>query len=147
VDIDYGKYGIPDPPVDKRWEEMSEEEREITREYYNTTDFSKLIEAEGEWVLDEEPIYPYQTELDLGVVPISWDENTRYSVIDIRMIYDHELSIPDYHHLMDLVSDAVMEDFPCDLMSGSIKSGTDRELFPEAYDESEESNGTGQEKV
>lgn len=106
------------------------------REYYDTHDMSEEME-EGEWIYPE---IPYQLELDLGVVPIPWDENTRYSEISMKFIYDHELTTSEYNYLFDLVADALMEHFPCDFMSGKIRSGTDKELYPEAYDESEESD-------
>lgn len=140
---------IPEPPVvDKRWNEMTQEEQELMRDYYDSTDFSALMEKEGEWVdPNEDLLYPLQLELDLGVVPIPWDENTRYSEVKVNLLFDYELTTHQYNRLVDVILDALDEHFPCDFMSARMRSGTDMELFPEAYDESEESDGTEQEKM
>lgn len=136
---------IPEPPVvGKRWHEMTQEEQESMRDYYDNTDFSALMEKEGVW---EESNYPEQLELNLGVVPIPWDENSRYSEVKVNLLFDHELTTHQYNKLVDVILDALDEHFPCDFMSARIRSGTDRELFPEAYDESEESDGTEQEEM
>jgi len=128
------------PGAGVSWFDMTREEQQALRDYYDNTDTSDIME-EGEWV------FPQQLELDLGVVPIPWDENTRYSEVKVNLIFDHELTTHQYNKLVDVILDALDEHFPCDFMSARIRSGTDRELFPEAYDESEESDGTGQEKV
>ncbi len=156
------------PNTGKSWLKMTPEEQQELRDYYDNNDFSHLLEN-AEWVmpslvrgiedvengrmkqldidLDDDHLFPHQLELDLGVVPIPWDENTRYSEVEFKMIFDHELTTSQYNDLVDVVLDALDEHFPCDFMSAKIRSGTDRELFPEAYDESEESNGTNEKEV
>lgn len=163
------KDGIPEPPVTgKSWDKMTEDEQQAMREYYDNTDFSELMEH-GEWIypsiergleqaekgevrelpdlLDEEWEFPQQLELDLGLIPIPWDENTRYSEVKVNLLFDHELTTYQYNRLVDVILDALDEHFPCDFMSARIRSGTDRELFPEAYDESEESNRTEEKEM
>ena len=98
-------------------------------------------------LLDEEWDFPQQLELDLGLIPIPWDENTRYSEVKVNLLFDHELTTYQYNRLVDVILDALDEHFPCDFMSARIRSGTDRELFPEAYDESEESNRTEEKEM
>lgn len=161
---------IPEPPVTgKSWDKMTNEEQQALRDYYDNTDLSALMEK-GEWIypsiekgleqvargevkeldldLDDDSLYPCQLEFDLGLIPIPWDENTRYSEVKFKMIFDHELDTAKYNELVDVICEALDEHFPCDFLSAKIRSGTDKELFPEAYeDESEEPNGTGQEKV
>lgn len=122
------------------WTPEEQKRMEELREYYDTHDVSDEME-EGEWV------FPQQLELDLGVVPIPWDENTRYSEVKLELLFDHELNTDQYNRLCDVILDALDEHFPCDFMSARIRSGTDRELFPEAYDESEEPDRTGEEEV
>lgn len=166
----------------KSWFNMTPEEQQRLREYYDTTDLSEFMEK-GEWVYpdhqsgtieesiqrgldqvargevreldlgldaddeNDDLFYPVQLELDLGVVPIQWDENTRFSEVKFNMIFDHELSVADYNALCDAILDVLDEHFPCDFMSAKIRSGTDRELFPEEYDESEKSDGTDKEEM
>jgi hypothetical protein len=160
---------IPDPPVTGRsWDKMTEEEHLLMRDYYDNTDLSALMEK-GEWIfpsiekgleraargeikeldldLDDDSLYPYQLEFDLGLIPIVWDENRRYSEVKFNMIFDHELDTAKYNELVDIICEALDEHFPCDFLSAKIRSGTDKELFPEAYDESEESDRTGQEEM
>jgi hypothetical protein len=152
-------------------EMLPEEERkrlEALREYYDNHDASKEMEN-AEWVkqslirgiedvengrvkqleidFDDDSLYPHQLELDLGVVPIPWDENTRYSEVKLNMIFDHELSTSRYNDLVDIICAALDEHFPCDFLSAKLRSGTDKELFPEAYDESEEFDETEEEEV
>lgn len=158
---------IPEPPViGKRWPEMTEQEQQALRDYYDNTDLSALMEKEGEWIypsiekgleqaargevkeLDFDDVqHPYQLEFDLGLVPIPWDENKRYSLIDMRLVYDRELSTSEYNELCDAVLDALDEHFPCEFASATIRSGTDKELFPEAYDEGEELNRIEKEEM
>ena len=120
------------------WTPEEQKRMEELREYYDTHD---ILDGDGEWA------FPMQLELDLGVVPIKWDENTRYSEVKFDLIFDHELTTHQYNQLCDVVIDALDEHFPVDFLSARIKSGTDRELFPEAYDESEELDRTGEEEV
>lgn len=130
---------IPEPPViGKKWDEMTEKEREIMRDYYDNTDFSALMEKDGSWG-NEDLDFPQQLELDLNVVPIPWNENKRYSEVSMEFIFDFELTAHQYNKFVDVILDATDEHFPCDFMSARIKSGTDKELYPEEYDESKES--------
>lgn len=151
---------IPEPPVTgKSWLKMTPEEQQALRDYYDNTDLSALMER-GEWIypaiekgleqaargevkeldLDDDSLYPYQLEFDLGLVPIPWDENRRYSEVKFNMIFDHELDTAKYNELVDVICSALDEHFPFDFLSANIRSGTDQELFPEAYDEGKESN-------
>lgn len=159
---------VPEPPVTgKTWDKMTPEERQLMRDYYDNTDLSPLME-EGEWIIPsierglkdvEEgrireipditlwPDEPEQLELNLGVVS-EWDESKPYSVGQISFYFDRVLTEDQWTSMVYAMDEAVThKGWPEFILSAIIKSGTDRELFPEAYDESEESDGTGQEKV
>ncbi len=158
---------IPEPPVTgKSWEEMIPEERQLMRDYYDTTDFSELMES-GEWIypsiergleqaargeirqlpdvtsLSDEP---EQLELDFGLES-KFDPDERYSIVYLSFSFYRELTSYQWDQFFRAVCDTVDSGFPECLMSGSIRSGTDRELFPEEYDESKESDRTGEKEV
>lgn len=97
--------------------------------------------------MDED--YPEQLELDLGIIPPEWDDNTRYSNVYVSFSFFSELSTHQFSQLLDEILDVVdAQCWPDFVMSASIKSGTDRELFPEGYkDEGEESNTAGEKEV
>ena len=132
--------------------EFNPEELEAYLEYYENNDIP--LPKGGTWVdpnLDLVTNFPDpgdNYELDLGVVPKLFDENKRYSVVELRIYFDREITQHQWDKLMwDLDEAVTNKGYPEFMMSAIVKSGTDIELFPEAYDESEESNGTGQEKV
>lgn len=159
---------IPEPPVTgKEWHEMTVEEQEIMRDYYDNTDFSPLMEN-GEWIVPsierglkdvEEgrvrelpnitlwPDEPEQLELDLGVVS-EWDETKEYSVGQISFYFDRVLADDQWVSMVYAIDEAVThKGWPEFILSAIMKSGTDRALFPEAYDEGEESNRSEKEEM
>lgn len=91
---------------------------------------------------------PEQLELDLSVVS-QWDDTKPYSAGQISFYFDRVLTVNQWNEFVTAVDEAVInKGWPEFTLTAIIKSGTDRELFPEAYeDESEESNRTGQEEV
>lgn len=136
---------IPDPPViGKRWHEMTEKEQESMRDYYDNTDFSVLMETQGVWEYPVKTIWPdepEQLELDLGVVS-QWDESQPYSVGQISLYFDRVITNNMWNEMVDVMAEVVTNNgWPEFLLSAMMKSGRDRDLFPEAYkNESEESN-------
>jgi hypothetical protein len=86
--------------------------------------------------------YPEQLELDLGIEFPEWDENTVYTEFHATIIYARDVSAADRNAIWDALFDTLQDEFPYELASGHTKRGTDRELYPEDYDESEESNAT-----
>lgn len=156
-DIEYRKAqlvkGIVQAPPNtgKSWEKMTEGERQALRDYYDNTDFSHLMETEGVWEYPVKVIWPdepEQLELDLGVVS-KWNEEEPYSVGQMTFYFDRVLTNHMWDEMMDVMAEAVTnKGWPEFILSGIMKSGRDRDLFPEAYkDESEESDETGEEKV
>lgn len=134
-------------------QEEIEQRLERLREYYDNHDVSDEMRG-GVWVdpsLELYTVFPdpgENYELDLGVVPKHFDENTRYSIVEMRISFDRELTQHQWDRLIWDLDEAVTQNgYPEFLMSAIVKSGTDVELFPEAYNESEESDGTGEEKV
>lgn len=130
-----------------------EQRLERLREYYDTHDVSDEMRG-GTWIdpsLELHTTFPdpgENYELDLGVVPKHFDESTRYSIVEMRISFDRELTQHQWDRLIWDLDEAVTENgYPEFLMSAIVKSGTDVELFPEAYNESEESDGTEEEKV
>lgn len=159
---------IPEPPVTgKSWEKMTPEEQQSMREYYDNTDFSELMEH-GEWIypsiergleqaargevrpipdLTLWPDEPEQLELDLGVVP-EWDESKPYSVGQMTFYFDRVVTDDQWVSMVYAIDEAVThKGWPEFILSAIMKSGTDRELFPEEYDESKESDRTGEKEV
>lgn len=138
---------IPDPPiVGKRWNEMTDEEQEVMRDYYDNTDFSDLMETEGVFEHKEIVIWndePEQLELDLGVVS-NWDDEKPYSVGQISFYFDRVITSHQWTEMVYAMDDAVTnKGWPEFVLSAIMKSGRDRDLFPEAYvDESKGSNRT-----
>lgn len=136
---------IPNPPVvGKKWHEMTEKEQEAMRDYYDNTDFSHLMETEGVWEYPATFIWndePEQLELDLGVVS-QWDETKPYTVGQMSFYFDRVLTIDQWNEFVMAVDEAVIhKGWPEFTLSAIMKSGRDRDLFPEAYeDESKESN-------
>lgn len=148
LDINLGS----EPPVTgKAWNEMTDEEQQALRDYYDNTDFSHLMETEGVWEYPEKIIWPdepEQLELDLGVVP-KWDDEKPYSAGQISLYFDRVITNHMWNEMVDVMAEAVTnKGWPEFQLSAIMKSGRDRDLFPEAYkDESEESDKTGEEKV
>lgn len=139
------------PHLGKSWLRMTPEEQQDVRDYYDNTDFSELMETEGVWEYPEKIIWPdepEQLELDLGVVPKRDDEKP-YSAGQISFYFDRVITNHMWNEMVDTMAEAVTNNgWPEFLLSAMMKSGRDRDLFPEAYeDESEEPNRTGQEKV
>lgn len=152
----------PEDQIQRRIERLEE-----LAEYYGMNDSSSEMEN-GEWVIPsierglkdvEEgrvreipeitlwPDEPEQLELDLGVVS-KWDESKPYSVGQISFYFQRVLTADQWYSMVYAIDEAVTnKGWPEFTLSAIIKSGTDRELFPEAYDESEESNGTEEKEV
>lgn len=87
--------------------------------------------------MNTEDDYPEQLELDLGIEYPKWDENTIYTEFHATIIYARDLSAVDRNKIWDLLFDTLQDEFPYELASGHTKRGTDKELHPEAYHESE----------
>lgn len=141
---EYDSPDMSDEDIEKRLEAL--------RDYYDNNDIE--LSRGGEWVdpkLDLISKFPdpgENYELDLGVVPKLFDEHTRYSVVEMTICFDRELTQHQWDRLIWDLDEAVTQNgYPEFIMSAIVKSGTDQELYPEAYDESEESNGTGKEEV
>lgn len=88
------------------------------------------------------PIHePEQLELDLKVKPELLDENTRYTVAQVTFYFDREITQNQWNRfVIDLDDAATNKGYPGFMMSAIVETGTDRELYPEEYDESEESD-------
>lgn len=142
---------IHEPPVSgKSWEKMTPEEQQAFRDYYDNTDFSHLMETEGVWEYPARVIWPdepEQLELDLGVVS-QWNEEEPYSVGQMTFYFDRVITNHMWNEMVDVMAEAVTNNgWPEFILSGMMKSGRDRDLFPEAYDESEESDRTEEKEV
>lgn len=131
-------------------EEVTPEEVEkrlhARRDYYDNNEAE--LGRGGIWVdpkLDLYTVFPEpgdNYELDLGVVPKLFDEHTRYSVVEMSIYFDRELTQHQWDRLIWDLDEAVTKNgYPEFMMSAIVKSGTDVELYPEAYEnESKESN-------
>lgn len=121
--------------------EMSKERKEsleflqALRDHYDNHDTFEEME-DGHW---ESP-YPEQLELDLNITRVPWDENSICTEIDMNFFFDYELTNQDWDELTDRILEILDERWPSSLMSGNIRRGTDRELFPEGYNESEKTD-------
>lgn len=133
------------------WLRMTPEAQQEVRDYYDNTDFSELMETEGVWEYPEKVIWPdepEQLELDLGVVP-KWDENEPYSVGQMSFYFYKVITNDMWNEMVDVMAEAVTnKGWPEFILSGIMKSGRDRDLFPEAYkDEGKESNGSEEKEM
>lgn len=132
------------PNLGKSWLKMTPEEQQEVRDYYDKTDFSDLMETEGVWEYPAKVIWPdepEQLELDLGVVS-KWNEEEPYSVGQLTFYFDRTITNHMWNEMMDVMAEAVTNNgWPEFVLSGMMKSGRDRDLFPEAYkDESKETD-------
>jgi hypothetical protein len=84
--------------------------------------------------------YPEQLELDLDIEYPEWDENTIYTEFHATIVYSRDLSPTERNAVWDLLFDTLQDEFPYELASGHTRHGTDKELYPEDYDESEQIN-------
>jgi hypothetical protein len=123
-------------------EEINKEFMQALREYYDAHDTSEEMN-DGHWVYP----FPEQLELDLDVTQTPWDEDTICTEVDMKFFFDYELTNKDWDELTDRILEIVDERWPNSLMCGNIRRGTDRELFPEDYNESEETDGTEEKEV
>lgn len=153
IKFEGGEYNIIQAPphTGKSWLKMTPEEQQEVRNYYDSTDFSHLMETEGVWEYPEKIIWPdepEQLELDLDVVT-KWDDEKPYSVGQISFYFDRVITNHMWNEMVDAMAEAVTnKGWPEFLLSAIMKSGRDRDLFPEAYEnESKEPNRTGQEEV
>jgi len=133
-------------------QEVIRNKLEDLREYYDNNDVE--LGRGGTWIdpkLDLITNFPdpgENYELDLKVVPKHFDENTRYSIVELRISFDREITQHQWDRLIWDLDEAVTQNgYPEFILAAIVKSGTDVELFPEEYNESEKSNRTGEKKV